>query len=230
MCGIGCSHSWLCLAITLSFTSSVCLCKCLCVFSPPKPVLMVDSLLNPPPLFFPSSRSWALNEAGGQQQCAANWPSLLGAQAACDWSVQWGPTVQPLLHSARFHSNSQDACCTPVCLSLVSSTWGHSVFSYITSVLSGFFLFLFYFNATKGPRALSLISVTCPVWYIFDISSFIFLLVLSLYFLLLDFHSYTWFQYFLTFLGLHYHHNLSPHLPQWDSGNYSSPQLARSQE
>lgn len=35
---------------------------------------------------------------------------------------------------------------------------------------------------------------------------------------------------FSHFLGLHQPHTLSPHLPQWDSGNYHGPLLASSQK
>ncbi|TNN75999.1 hypothetical protein EYF80_013762 [Liparis tanakae] len=38
-------------------------------------------------------------------------------------SVQRGPTVQPPLHPALFHSNSRDAHCTPACLCLNRSDW-----------------------------------------------------------------------------------------------------------
>lgn len=111
---------------------------CVCLLRPGKCWWFTLSSTNPLLSFLPLSRAWALNEAGGQRQCAANWPSLPGALAACDWSVQWGPTVQPPLHPALFHSNSQDARCSPVCLPLVSSTRGHSIFTYTPNTLSSF--------------------------------------------------------------------------------------------
>lgn len=119
-------------------------------------------LLCPPPLLssLPLSRARALNEAGGQRQCAANWPSLPGAPAACNWSVQWGPTVQPPLHPALFHSNSQDAHCPPVCLSLVSSTRGHSIFTYTSNTLSSLSFFLYYSHATKSTQ--TFFWIACP--------------------------------------------------------------------
>lgn len=49
-------------------------------------------------------------------------------------------------------------------------------------------------------------------------------------FLLLDFHSHTWSQHFLTFLGLYHPHTVSLHLPQWNSGNYYGPPLASCQK
>lgn len=54
--------------------------------------------------------------------------------------------------------------------------------------------------------------------------------VFLLFFLLQDFHSHTWSQHFLTFLGLCHPRTLSPHLPQWDLGNYYGPPSASSQE
>lgn len=57
--------------------------------------------------------------------------------------------MQPPLHPALFHSNSQDAHCTPVCLSLVSSTRGHFIFNYTPNTLSSFFL-LVSFSRNEG--------------------------------------------------------------------------------
>ncbi len=134
-----------------------------CLLKPGQCWWFTLSLPYPPPFSsFPLSRAPALNEAGGQRQCAANWPSLPGAPAACDWSVQWGPTVQPLLHPALFHSNSQDAHCPPVCLSLVSSTRGHSIFTYTPNTLSSLSFFLYYSHATKSPQTLTFFWITRP--------------------------------------------------------------------
>lgn len=153
----------------------VCPCKCMCVSSKTLPVLMVYSLslslsliLSSAPALssFPLSRARALNEAGGQRQCAANWPSLPGAPAACDWSVQWGPTVQPPLHPSLFHSNRQDARCTPVCLSLVSSPWGHFIFTHIPSTLSSFIFILCHVHTTKGLDLLWITCLTCHYMFL----------------------------------------------------------------
>lgn len=62
-----------------------------CVFKNPASAdgllsLSLSLILSSAPALssFPLSRARALNEAGGQRQCAANWPSLPGAPAACD--------------------------------------------------------------------------------------------------------------------------------------------------
>lgn len=49
--------------------------------------------------------------------------------------------MQPPLHPSLFHSNSQDARCTPVCLSLVSRTQGHFIFTYPPISLATLLLF-----------------------------------------------------------------------------------------
>lgn len=177
----------------------VCANAHVCPLNPSQCWCLTISLPNPPPLFS-LSRSWALNEAGGQWQCAANWPSLLGAQASCDWTIQWGPAVQPPLHPALFHSNSQDAHCSPVHLSLVSSTWGHCVFTYIASVLSSLLSSCLIFVPQKilGLWVLSESPVLLDALFLLINIHLLYLIFLNLqmshcplYFILLDCHSHT---------------------------------------
>ena len=165
----------------------------------------------------PLSRARALNEAGGQRQCAANWPSLPGAPAACDWSVQWGPTVQPPLQPSLFHSNRQDARCTPVCLSLVSSPRGHFIFTHIPSTLSSFIFISCHVHTTKGLDLLWIACLTCHYMFLllniyllcpaifWCVSSF----TIGILFSLPDLYSHTLSQHSLTFLGLCHPHTLS---------------------
>lgn len=93
--------------------------------------------------------------------------------------------MQPLLHPTLFHSNSQDARCTPVGLSLVSSTRGRFIFTYTPNSLSSFRCSCAFFSLAVLESGYFLDHQSCMSYSVFVIllQTFIFraLILLSFY-------------------------------------------------
>lgn len=70
--------------------------------------------------------------------------------------------MQPPLHPVLFHSSSQDAHCTPVCLSLVSTTSRSFYFHLYSQYFVQFSFFLVLFSWNRVLSLLTFLCITCP--------------------------------------------------------------------